>query len=324
MNALRAAHSPTAAPAPRMSYIDLLNRFWQVDAQQKVAPNATRLYFFLVAECNRQRWTNPFTLADAYLCLALNMPKNTMKPARAELIARGLIAHQPGGHGAGDAAVYALQTDEGVAPLKVSKADPLLENKGSGMGSDSDPFPPNKGSEKGSIFDPTIYKEEDKTCSVVKEEDERAAPSPSPLAGEEKKNTSPPESPSPVAGTEGGAGRAPRWPADEAQLTDAAHAPLLNEPAVFQAACLDLNPAYAGLDFEHYRLEMRFDSLEKGLKLMPYEWRKRLRHWLANAKTSRAGLLLAAVPGLTKGDPRAIQPLATKSSASPTKKKSWS
>jgi hypothetical protein len=95
-------------------------------------------------------------------------------------------------------------------------------------------------------------------------------------------------------------------------------------PAVFQAACLDLNPAYAGLDFEHYRLEMRFDSLEKGLKLMPYEWRKRLRHWLANAKASRNGLLLAPMPGQTKGDPRAIQPLAAKSSASPTKKQSWS
>jgi DNA-binding transcriptional ArsR family regulator len=156
-------------------------------------------------------------------------------------------------------------------------------------------------------------------------------PASSPSSSEEKKITSAkvttlPESQSksPVPGTEGGAGRAPSVHAEEVQLTDAAHAPLLNVPAVFQAACLDLNPAYAGIDFEHYRLEMRFDSLEKGLQLTPYAWRKRLRHWLANAKSSRNGLLLAAVPGQTKDDPRAVQPLAAKSSASPTKKQSWS
>ena len=111
MNILRASHStPTTAPAPRMNYIELLNRFWQVDAQQKVADYATRLYFFLVQECNRRRWQNPFELSDRQLIRVMGGSVNTLKKHREDLVERGLISYQSGGKGRGDACVYALQT----------------------------------------------------------------------------------------------------------------------------------------------------------------------------------------------------------------------
>jgi len=187
------------------------------------------------------------------------------------------------------------------------------------MVSNSDTLNANKVSEKVSEFDTIIYKEEDKTSSVVKEEEEGAAPSPAPI---EKRITSQPESKKPEPKTEGG--RAPSVHADDAQLTTADACSLLANPHIFKSACLNINRDYTGIDFEHYRQEMLFDSREKKLELLPYEWRKRLRNWLTNAKGSRNGLIMAAIPGQTQADPRAMKPLATTSSASPTKKNKWS
>ncbi|WP_167856338.1 helix-turn-helix domain-containing protein [Hymenobacter metallicola] len=152
--------------------------------------------------------------------------------------------------------------------------------------------------------------------------EEEGTSSPSSAQAFDKKVTSQPASQNPVPGTEGGAA----LPAADAvaDATDADGALVLTNPKIFRAACLELNPAYATIDFEHYRLEILFEARGQKLRKTAYEWRKYLRHWLNNSKKSRDGLILAAVPGQTKGDPRAIQPLAARSSASPTMKKSWS
>ncbi|WP_059072598.1 hypothetical protein [Solirubrum puertoriconensis] len=166
----------TGASTPKMSYIDLLNRFWQLDGERKFGASATRLYFFLVQECNRLRWTNPFVLSDKQLCLVLGMTLNTMKAARAELVERGVVAFQGGGNGRGDATVYALQNGHQVAPLKVSakvsKFDTYSAEKVSEKVSISDTIPGEKVSAKVSKIDTYIYKEDKtKTSSVVEDED---------------------------------------------------------------------------------------------------------------------------------------------------------
>ncbi|TGE07731.1 hypothetical protein [Hymenobacter fodinae] len=166
-------HPPVSAGL-RMSYIELLNRFDTLDAEQAFSASATRLYVKILAECNRQRWQNPFTLTDRKLTTLMGGSVNTMKKARTELEERGLLAYQAGGNGAGDGCVYALQTGPTDAPNKVSISDTFRPNKVSGMVSKTDTLKANKVSEKVSISDTILYKEEDKTSSVVEDKDQCA------------------------------------------------------------------------------------------------------------------------------------------------------
>ncbi|QIX61838.1 hypothetical protein HER32_11865 [Hymenobacter sp. BT18] len=318
------SYNPPRLAAPNMNYIELINRFWAMDAEDHFGASSTRLYFFLVQVCNQKRWENPFTLSDAQLCLSLDMTANTMKKAREELTERKLVAYQGGNNGRGLATVYRLLS----APNKVSKNDTYGTDKSigkvSGKVSENDGLSPIKVSDKVSKND-TPYIDKTVNSSVVENiNEEVASEASSSAARSERKVTPQPASQKPTLGTEGGAAQRPESQhADAQQLTTADVCPLLNNPAVFKAACLDINPDYAGIDFNHYRLEMRFDALEQQLTLMPFEWRKRLRNWLTNAKGSRNGLILAPAPG-QKADPRAQQPLASKSSASPSKVKDFS
>jgi DNA-binding MarR family transcriptional regulator len=113
-----------------------------------------------------------------------------------------------------------------------------------------------------------------------------------------EENATQPASPAPVA-------LAPRGPRpgvhdEPADCTTADQTPLLNKPETFKAACLDMDrAAYAGIDFEHYRKEILFDSREANISLPAYRWRIRIRRWLANAAADKAGLRLASSGPLT-------------------------
>ncbi|WP_135434148.1 hypothetical protein [Hymenobacter fodinae] len=159
-----------------MNYIILMNAFWKQDKQQPFTAAATRLYFYLLQHCNSISWTNPFQLADAYLCLGVGMNKGTLRTARESLVEADLIRYTPGGKtGRGDCAVYAIGAD--VLPLKVTKFNPLPDDKGPLMVAKidpiPDPLPEEKGTEKGSKFGTTIYKEKTNT-PVVENTNERA------------------------------------------------------------------------------------------------------------------------------------------------------
>lgn len=313
---------PTLTPT-RMDFFKLQDRFWQLDAEQSFSPAETRLYFYWLNRFNKEYWPGSLPRKVTQVGGDLDLSENTVATARIGLEKRGLLCYKAGNKKI--AAQWGLEPAAFRMNLKNSgqfaSDSHEVDRKNSG------PSRVNPDYSHGiDLKNSGPYKEENKNSSVVKQnEEEGAAPSPSSAAEVDfssRKNTPQPASQSPVPGTEGG-GRRAGVHDDPEQLTDADHCPLLNNPATFRAACLDIDPAYAGIDFEHYRLEILFDSREAKLVLMPYAWRKRLRRWLSNAKNTKSGLLLAALAGQRHSDPRAFKPLATHSSASPTKKNSW-
>lgn len=74
-----------------MTYIDLINRFWQLDRLEGFSPIATKLYFFLLNECNLRHWENPFRLPARIIEAQLGIPKTTLFEAKRKLKRCGLI-----------------------------------------------------------------------------------------------------------------------------------------------------------------------------------------------------------------------------------------
>ena len=48
-----------------MSYIDLIRKFWQLDATWQFGCCESRLYFYLVEQANRLGWPDNFTHSDS-------------------------------------------------------------------------------------------------------------------------------------------------------------------------------------------------------------------------------------------------------------------
>jgi len=55
-----------------MTYIDLINRFWEAYRVKKFSDIDTVIYFFLLNECNIRRWLNPFELQTRNIDLPIN------------------------------------------------------------------------------------------------------------------------------------------------------------------------------------------------------------------------------------------------------------
>ncbi|MCB2380403.1 hypothetical protein LGH70_22615 [Hymenobacter sp. BT635] len=280
----RAPIEPGQGP-PKLNYIILLNSFWQYDTQRHFGASATRLYFFLLQECNRQRWTNPFTLADAYLCLALGMVKNTMKPARAELVNAGLISFQGGGNGRGDATCYQLRTTIPTASEKGVDSAPFTPALRSRKEADSALFQVIKGAVKGAVSDTTIYKKENKTRSENKNKEEEATPSSSASqekwrngkAVEKKDSTLNISSDASASHTRGGAAHLVAF-ADSEFATTAGFTALAHK--------LMMPQAYA----PYYLSQIKTQT--EGMPLRtPAGWRNFVQRYLQNDAKSRTGLI---------------------------------
>lgn len=74
-----------------MTYIELINEFWEMDATHHFTANETRLYFYLLDSCNKLRWKNPFYHSNEYLIVATGIAKASFRLARNKLIESGLI-----------------------------------------------------------------------------------------------------------------------------------------------------------------------------------------------------------------------------------------
>lgn len=74
-----------------MTYIDLLNSFWDSTRFNPIASNEALLYFYLVHQCNIRRWINPFEFKTRNLELALGLTRATISAIRNKLKQRGLI-----------------------------------------------------------------------------------------------------------------------------------------------------------------------------------------------------------------------------------------
>ena len=74
-----------------MTYIDLINRFWEAYRVKKFSDRDTAIYFFLLNECNIRRWLNPFELQTRNIEICIGVSRKTIGEARNRLKQRGII-----------------------------------------------------------------------------------------------------------------------------------------------------------------------------------------------------------------------------------------
>lgn len=82
-----------------MNYIELVNRFWELDERWQFSCCETRLYFYLLKTANRLGWEDSWTRSDMKVSSDVGVSLNSMKSARNRLVQTGLIAVKAGGNG---------------------------------------------------------------------------------------------------------------------------------------------------------------------------------------------------------------------------------
>ena len=80
----------------KLSYIDLINRFWDYFRVKRISDIDTIIYFYLLNECNIRRWLNPFELQTRNLEVDLGISRKTIGEARKRLKQRGFIDFREG------------------------------------------------------------------------------------------------------------------------------------------------------------------------------------------------------------------------------------
>ena len=74
-----------------MSYIELLNEFWNQDRFNPFENVDTKLYLLLLDESNIRKWINPIVLHTYYLEERLRIKRKAIGEARNRLKQRGMI-----------------------------------------------------------------------------------------------------------------------------------------------------------------------------------------------------------------------------------------
>ena len=74
-----------------MTYIELLNNFWDSTRFNPCSSNEAAMYFYLLHQCNIRRWINPFELKTRDLELTLGISRTTIAALRNKLKQRGFI-----------------------------------------------------------------------------------------------------------------------------------------------------------------------------------------------------------------------------------------
>jgi hypothetical protein len=110
-----------------MSYIDYLNQFSRLNQEETFDVYQRALYTVLLAFFNDRKWQQPQQFADVFLGNATDIKSvNTLKKARAGLVARGLIEFDGGHQGAGKKGEYRLLQ---VGEDQAEKPSPKLSRK---------------------------------------------------------------------------------------------------------------------------------------------------------------------------------------------------
>ncbi len=79
-----------------MTYIELINHFWQQFENKGMKPNDVLLYFYLLKECNSKSWQNPFPLPNKKVVIALEISEKSIIDSRQRLVERKLIKFKGG------------------------------------------------------------------------------------------------------------------------------------------------------------------------------------------------------------------------------------
>lgn len=74
-----------------MTYIELLNNFWDSTRFNPCSSNEAMIYLYLLHQCNIRRWANPFELNTKGLESALGISRTTVIAVRDKLRKRGFI-----------------------------------------------------------------------------------------------------------------------------------------------------------------------------------------------------------------------------------------
>lgn len=95
-----------------MTYIELINHFWQLHENKGMKPNDALLYFFLLKECNRKSWQNPFPLSNKSVVIALEISEKSVIDSRRRLIERNLIKVKKGDRNCGAPEYFIVGVEE--------------------------------------------------------------------------------------------------------------------------------------------------------------------------------------------------------------------
>ena len=79
-----------------MNYIKLINNFWALRRNTKITNLQADLYFFLIHECNLQKWQNPFECSNLRIQDGINIAWSSLRDAREQLVILGLISFEQG------------------------------------------------------------------------------------------------------------------------------------------------------------------------------------------------------------------------------------
>ena len=79
-----------------MTYIDLVNDFWQKDIEFCFSDKATAFYFYLLKTCNSIGWKNPFGLSNDMTIARFKWGKTSFDTAKNDLKKAGLIDFKSG------------------------------------------------------------------------------------------------------------------------------------------------------------------------------------------------------------------------------------
>lgn len=89
-----------------MSYIDMINAFWNWRKVNELSSKGTDLFFALLNCANTCAWKAEFTAPNSMLMAMCQMDKNNLFRTRNILIQKGLIAYKPGRKG--QAGIYTI------------------------------------------------------------------------------------------------------------------------------------------------------------------------------------------------------------------------
>ena len=110
-----------------MTYIDLINQFWDIDEDWQFTCCETRLYFYLLKTANRLGWADSWTRSDAKVSSDVGVSVKTMKTARNRLVQAGLIEVVSGGKGQRDKTKYSFRLEfrcQNLPPKRQPKGTP--------------------------------------------------------------------------------------------------------------------------------------------------------------------------------------------------------
>ena len=112
-----------------MTYIELINNFWELDEDWQFTCCETRLYFYLLKTANRLGWVDSWTRSDAKVSSDVGVSVNSMKSARNRLVQAGLIEFKSGGNGQRDNTRYIVRCQNLIPKLQPKHEPNLIPNR---------------------------------------------------------------------------------------------------------------------------------------------------------------------------------------------------